>query len=70
MEVINLILSNEILLWGILTYTGIGIVLGFLFGSICVTFGGESNHVVVWFIAWPVKLIIGVCNLIRNRSDK
>jgi predicted Co/Zn/Cd cation transporter (cation efflux family) len=69
MEIINLILSNEILLWSILIYTVVGIILGFLFGSLCVTFGGESNHVVVWMIAWPIKLIVGIYRLIKNRKD-
>jgi len=55
--------------WIFPLYLFVGLVLGFLLGSFCITFGGESNHILVWILAWPIKLIMGICRLIKSDKD-
>lgn len=68
MELIGIIINSPIFPYFV-GYTIIGLVLGILLGSFCITFGGESNHFIVWVLAWPMKLIMGICNYIRNRNN-
>jgi len=58
----------DLVYWIFPTYLMVGMILGFMLGSFCITFGGESNHVLVWILAWPIKLIIVICHLVK--SDK
>jgi hypothetical protein len=52
---IDLSILNNWVFWVVAGYWIIGMILGFLFGSICSTFHAD-NHIVVWMIAWPIKL--------------
>lgn len=58
----------DLVYWIFPAYLIVGMILGFILGSFCITFGGESNHILVWILAWPVKLIIAICHLVK--SDK
>lgn len=60
MDELNIL--RDIARWLLPIYIIIGFLLGFLYG--------EWHYALVWILAWPIKLVIGVYNSIRNRSNK
>jgi hypothetical protein len=56
----------DLVYWIFPIYLIVGMILGFVLGSFCITFGGESNHILVWILAWPVKLCMAVWYLMRG----
>jgi hypothetical protein len=58
----------DLVYWIFPAYLIVGMILGFVLGSFCITFGGESNHVLVWILAWPIKLIIVICHLVESNK--
>ncbi len=52
--------------WVFIGYWVIGSILGFMFGSICSTFHAD-NHIIVWMIAWPIKLFNLLYSIISGK---
>jgi hypothetical protein len=52
--------------WFIVGYGVIGTCLGFMFGSVC-GWLHPDNHILVWLIAWPVKLFDMLFSIISGK---